>query len=108
MAHCHHHPPLPSRSISGHVLCAVSPPIAIVAAVACPPPSLTSPLSMLLPSIVIALFATITIAIAIALAALVIALFDTRHPCCCRNCIYVASALFVAHHSYRCCHCSLC
>jgi hypothetical protein len=40
MAHCHHHPPLSSHSMSGCVLCTVP----IVAAVERPPPSLPYPL----------------------------------------------------------------
>ncbi len=39
MAYCPHHTPLSSCSMSGHVLCAIPIPIAIVATVACPPAS---------------------------------------------------------------------
>ena len=59
--------------MSDHVLCAVILPIAIVAVVACSPPSF-----VLLRLVIIALFATI--AIAVALAIIIIAFFDA-HQC---------------------------
>ena len=78
MAHCHHHPPLSRRCVSGHVLFAVTLPIGINAAVACLPPSFLSPVPALLRLVAIALF--VAVAIAIAIAAIIIALFDA-HQC---------------------------
>jgi hypothetical protein len=74
-------PPLSRHSTSGHVICAVPIPIAIVAAVERPPPSLLWPLSVVSPLVTIALFVTV----AIALAAIAIAFFVARHPSRCRN-----------------------
>jgi hypothetical protein len=73
MAHRHHHPPLSRRCVSGHVLRAVTLPIAMVAADAFP-----SPVPAMSRLVAIALF--VAVAIAIALAAIIIAFFDT-HQC---------------------------
>jgi hypothetical protein len=72
-AHHHHHPPLSRHCVSGHILCAVNLPIAIVAAVA-----FLSPVPVFLRLGAITLFAVVTIAIS--LAAIISTLFDV-HRC---------------------------
>ena len=65
MAHHDHRPPLSRHCVSGHVLCAVTLPIDIVAAVTCSPPSLPLPMPVLSWSVTITLFVAITIAVAL-------------------------------------------
>jgi hypothetical protein len=71
MAHFHHHSPLSRHCVSGHVLCAVTLPIAIVAAVAFP-----SSVPVLLRLGTITLF--VAVAIAIGLAAIISTLFGAQ------------------------------
>ena len=72
MAHRHHRPPLSRRCVSGHVLRAVTLPIAIVAAVAflssVPAMSRLGAIALFV-AVAIALFVAVAVAIAIALAA---------------------------------------
>jgi hypothetical protein len=79
MAHHHHHPPLSRHCVSGHVLCAVTLPITIVAAVAFPSPvPAMSRLGAITLFVAIAITLFVAVAITIALTAIIIALFNAH------------------------------